>query len=294
MVSYGRFEQAPVANALGHFAFAFTDNNIYHSRRALKKSKATLAKLNESITTAILLVPAVAIISAAITLDGLAGYTGVAADVFGVQDYFDKAVDLLIPVFLSFVGSVFLGVTIAMLSPDESEPTRKQAGHERGYRKRTWKRTLILALLAVFFIAITPHKKNSVMLIAAFVVFFPYALNWVYKVADHNWPERRAETHNMAMIGIMISIATLIAIQYNLEEKLLDAEQRHMTSGDVVILDKFSIGWLILKDGQYHLANGESELNLLVSGTTVASKRSHLCNLIGGAFCFNTVKLEQG
>ena len=246
-------------------------------------------RLRDAFSFFFLLAPAIALVGANIHFRLLADRTGLFnVNVFTLQDHFDKAVDLMIPVFLLFGLSISFVILLAERSIDEDK--KKEADGQKK-KKRSIRRERLLGIVLAFGVSyLVPGTMRWLALIIILTVALQPIVAMLSDYAEQKVQWESDSTYFRLSFVMFLSAGMLTGLGMNLEGSVNSAAKSHWATEKRIIFDRISSGYIVIDEGQFRLTTESGDL--VFSGAEIPEKiSSGLCRDVGGWTCIGTQNL---
>lgn len=194
----------------------------------------------------LLAIPALSVMSASVYFSLLsAEMSFLPAQIFDLQDHFNKAVDLLVPVFLGTILTALISGRLLFMKPSEAvEPLTLKAIVSIAFY-------VVLGIILTFIYAISNSSKAYVILIFLSLLIVMFGAARFFQTSLFN---KYVVTSGFKIIWGLLVLTALGAYLYTAQERALErAVRAHYASDERVLVDKFSIGILIIEDRKFKI-----------------------------------------
>jgi hypothetical protein len=251
-------------------------------------------KISELLGTLLLLVPAVALISA----NGFYLYRSLFVNfvpytMYTLQDHFDKAVDFLIPIFVATILMIALiWVVIGLM--DWGRGKNSNTGSTVKKRRLTLGLNWIIALNALLTCALLYFCPPPFYMIGLFGVVCA-ALVKALEIFSDKRPDLIINHNNLfwvAAFGSIYALSCAYFIMYSVHGQLAAAKVAYLVSHERTLIDSSSVGWLVIDDGRYKVIQQDG--SLVANGPKILTKsKSPACRQFEGVFCLTSRDFEK-
>lgn len=249
--------------------------------------RSLVQDLERFLRLAILLVSPAALVGAGIHYSLLFHRVDIfPSSILTIKDHFDKAVDLLLPVFLysviTLIGSLMFADAIGV---GESREKKIHAWRLRFYDTAL----LATAILVYYFLRKGDAWLGLLIIMIAMIRIYLDVISWLFGKYFHSESKKIVR---ILFFLYMLFFLMLSVMVRNVDDHLIKASERFYANESDVIIDRLDVGFLMIRDGRYILSRDGNEL---IVGKTVADKdASRACEAGLEWACFNSISLTDG
>lgn len=242
----------------------------------------------------LVITPAISLVSANLHFQIIAGAAELfPARMFTLQDHFDKAVDLLIPVFLMYVLAACIGAAHTELSGDSSESELPELTPEelavfiKKEKRKEFRSNIRIATFTAIWMLITVGPLKWLGLFGIFLVVSVPLNRLLTKIAGKVFNWDYDATFMRVAFATSIVAAIVVGIVITAKSGLIHANQKYWDTREEVIIDKFGPNYFIIRDARYYLIDGEGA-PIFIGNKIPERAESISCAYIGGRACWNS------
>lgn len=232
----------------------------------LKTSDSKRPNALNVLNSALLLIPAISVIAANFYFIMLASkIEAIPVNAFDLQDHFNKAVDLLFPVFFILIGSLLFASLIIASDKDENY----QIEDKPLSRYRT--STTIFLFLALYGFLVTSVENRWVdftflmLLVTPFMGSFGRFAVAAWTKRDPNSTESKWIVLSILLIGTFVIV---LIRKFDLD--YWEAIDKYSETGELVYVDKLSMGSLVIDENRFRVLNEQGDV--LIEGKELPEK----------------------
>lgn len=242
-----------------------------------------------AIGSLLLIVPSIALLSASYYFKVLTDRVDiVSSGYFTLQDHFDKAVDFIFPV-LAVVGVLYVSGYAFVDPKGPFGPLR------RWITRRTYLRGKLANILWIWagvgILYGLPKELSWLSIIPLFGVILPELPRYLGKILGQAFSFDPKEYEAAVAGGLCVAILYFWVVGISAEVATSDNQRKNFTTGNTVIVEKISSGFLVIEDRRYKLLREDG--SLILSGEPLERfSKSDLCTLGIKWTCFATLDYE--